>query len=114
MGVSPRIGALPHPTLMGDRRNSPKVKGNACAELVCYPGIHECTREAMSLTEKQDEKVQVCEINLVRRIVGVKIADKRRTDELGVEVGLIMRKGWVMKNWQREQTLRKCRGKEGK
>ena len=38
----------------------------------------------MRLTEKQ-EKVQVCETNLVRRIIGVKRADKRRTDELGVE-----------------------------
>ena len=41
----------------------------------------------MRLTEKQ-EKVQVCETNLVRRIVGVKRADKRRTDELRVEVGV--------------------------
>ena len=85
----------------------------------------------MSLTEKQDEKVQVCETNLVRRIVGVKRADKRRTDELRVEVGvkenvkkklatnsfdhvLVIRKRWEVKNWQREQMLRKWRGKEGK
>ena len=42
----------------------------------------------MALTEAQWEKVQVCETNLVRRIVGVKRADKRRTDELRVEVGV--------------------------
>ena len=58
-----------------------------CAQLVCYSGIHEWTKDAMVLTEKQ-EKVQVCETNLVRRIVGVKRADKRRTDELRVEVGV--------------------------
>ena len=33
-------------------------------------------------------RVQVCEANLVRRIVGVKRADKRRTDGLRVEVGV--------------------------
>ena len=38
----------------------------------------------MALTET----VQVYENNLVRRIVGVKRADKRRMDELGVEVGV--------------------------
>ena len=42
----------------------------------------------MALTEEHEEKVQVCETNLVRRIVGVKRADKRRTDELKVEVGV--------------------------
>ena len=51
-----------------------------------YPGIHEWTGDE-ALTEKQ-EKVQVCEINLVRRIVGDKRADKRRMDELRVEVGV--------------------------
>ena len=40
----------------------------------------------MPLTEKQ-QKVQFCEHNLVRRIVGVKRADKRRMNELRVEVG---------------------------
>ena len=42
----------------------------------------------MRLTETQEEKVQVCETNLVRRIVGVKRTEKRRTDELRVEVGV--------------------------
>ena len=36
----------------------------------------------MALTDKQEEKVQVCETNLVRRIVGVKRADKGKTNEL--------------------------------
>ena len=40
----------------------------------------------MALTEKQQEKVQVCEKNWKRRIVGVKKVDQRRMDELRVEV----------------------------
>ena len=55
---------------------------------MCYPGIHECTRDAMALTEKQEKKVQVCETNLVRRIVVVKRTDKRRTDKLRMDVGV--------------------------
>ena len=72
--------------MMGDRRNSCKS-----AQLVCYPGIHECTRDAMTLTGKQ-EKVQVCENNLVRRILG----GKRRTGELRVEVVGVenLRRNW--------------------
>ena len=42
----------------------------------------------MRLAETQEEKVQVCETNLVRRIMGVKRANKRRADELRVEVGV--------------------------
>ena len=41
----------------------------------------------MALTEKQ-EKVQVCETNPGRRIVGVKRADRRISDELRMEVGM--------------------------
>ena len=39
--------------------------------------------EMMALTEKQQEKVQVCE----KRIVGVKRVFKRRMDELRVDAG---------------------------
>ena len=42
----------------------------------------------MALTAKQEQKVQVCETNLVGRIVRVKRAGERRTDELRVEVGV--------------------------
>ena len=42
--------------------------------------------ETMALIEKQQEKALVCESNLVKRIVGVKNADKRRIDELRVDV----------------------------
>ena len=76
--------------------------------------------ETTALTKKQEEKVQVYETNLVRRIVGVMRADKRRTDELRGEDGVkenikfAMAKGRDMKNWQRRQMLRTWRGKEGK
>ena len=59
-----------------------------CVSSCVTPGIHECTRVAMRLTEKQEEKIQVCETNLVRRIIGFKRTDKRRTGELRVEVGV--------------------------
>ena len=42
----------------------------------------------MALTEKQQEKVQVCVNKLVRRIVGAKRVDKRTVDELRVEIGV--------------------------
>ena len=52
---------------------------------MCFPGIHECTRD--DETEKQQEKFQVCENNLVRRSWELR-GDKRRMDELRVEVGV--------------------------
>ena len=44
--------------------------------------------ETMALTEKQQEHVQVCENNWLRRIVGVTKPDRRGMDELRVEVGV--------------------------
>ena len=43
---------------------------------------------ARVLPQKQEEKVQVCETNLVGRIVRVKRLDKRRPGDLRVEVGV--------------------------
>ena len=43
--------------------------------------------QTTALTEKQHEKVQVAENNLVRIIIGVKRTDKRKMGELRVEVG---------------------------
>jgi len=37
--------------------------------------------EALALTERQHEKVQVCENKWMKRIMGVKRAGKRRMDE---------------------------------
>ena len=67
----------------GDRRISCKLKTLCSARVL--PGHAPGT---MALTEKQHEKVHVCETNLVRRIVGDKRADKRRMDELRVDVGV--------------------------
>ena len=44
--------------------------------------------ETMAVTETQQEKLQVCENNWVRRIAGVKRIDKRRMEELREEVGV--------------------------
>ena len=44
--------------------------------------------ETMAMTEKQQEKLQVCENNRGRRIAGVKRIDKRRMEELREEVGV--------------------------
>ena len=40
------------------------------------------------MIEKQQEKVQVCENNWVRRIVGLKTVDQRGTEELRGEAGV--------------------------
>ena len=72
--------------IVGDRRNSRKVKGNVLSS--CVTPAYMNAIETMTLTDKQEEKVQVYETNLVRRIVGVKRADKRRTGELRVEIGV--------------------------
>ena len=42
----------------------------------------------MVMTEKQQERLQVCENNCVRRIAGVKRINKRRMEELREEVGV--------------------------
>ena len=55
--------------VMGDRRISRKLKRKG-AQLVCYPGIHGCTRDDGTNRECCfSVNVQVCENNLVRRIV---------------------------------------------
>ena len=85
-----------------------QLKGNVLSSCVTPAYIY--SLETMALREKQQEKVQVGNNNWIRRIVGVKRADKRRMDKLRVEVGW---KEWEMKNWQREQMLRKWRGNGG-
>ena len=44
--------------------------------------------ETMAMTEKQQEKLQVCDNNWLRRIAGVTRIDKRRMEELREEVGV--------------------------
>ena len=71
---------------MGDRRILSNRKGNMLS-LCVTPALMNAL-DRMVLTEKQQEKVQVRENNLVRRIMGVKKVDKRIMDELTVEVGM--------------------------
>ena len=71
---------------MGDRRNLCRLKGHVLSSSVT-PAYMKAI-ETMALTEKQQEKVQVCENNLVRGTVEVNRAQKRRMCELRVEVGV--------------------------
>ena len=67
--------------------NRGNVKSWKCPKKVHKQG--KCQK--LTSTEKQQEKVQVCENNWLRRMVGVKTADKRRLDQLrvdSVEVGV--------------------------
>ena len=56
---------------------------------MCYIGIRECTRDddTKKYTTVEGPSLHT-QKKLVRRIMGVKIADKRRMDELRVEVRL--------------------------
>ena len=139
--------------VLGDRPNSCKRKGNVLSSCVTPTYMNELEgRDATTLTEKQEEKVQVCETvhectrddgtNIEtrlrfeeekkpgRRIVGVKRADKRRMDELRVEVGVkehfqkklascvtwaghARGKDGRYKTLAREQMLKKREGKRG-
>ena len=78
---------------MGDRHISRKRKRNMLSSWVTSGYM--TALETMALTEKQ-QKVQICENNLVRRIVALKRTDKRRMGELRVEVGVKER---FKKNW---------------
>ena len=71
--------------VMGDRHISQKLKGkilNACITPAYLYGL-----ETLAMTEKQQERLQVCGNNWVRRTAAVKRIDKRRMEELREEVG---------------------------
>ena len=70
---------------MGDRHISRKLKGKVIS--LCITSAYLCSLETMAMTEKQQEKLQVCKNNWVRRIAGVKRVDNRRMEELREEVG---------------------------
>ena len=60
---------------MGDRRKSRKRKGNVPSS--CVTPAYMNALETMALTEKQQEKVQVCEEQPGKITVVVKRADQR-------------------------------------
>jgi len=66
------------------------VNLNEIAQVACFPGIQLGT---MALTEKQ-QKILVCDNKWIRRIVGVKRADKRKMDEMRVGMKESLRRNW--------------------
>ena len=102
--------------VMADRKISRKVKGKvlmSCVTLAFLYGL-----ETVALTERQQQNLQVCENNRVRRIVGVQRVDRRMDElreEIGVEMSLTERLvkcqlRWVIhsvwmgkKEWQRQR-----------
>ena len=72
--------------VMADRRISKRQKGkvmSTCVTPACLYGT-----ETLALTELQQQRLQVCENNWVRKIVRVTRADRRRMMELREETGV--------------------------
>ena len=72
--------------VMLDRKISKKLKGKVlrmCVTPACLYGL-----ETVALTEQQQQKLQVCEDNWVRRIIRTKRVDRRRMNDLRKEVGM--------------------------
>ena len=61
-----------------DRKISRKSKGKVLMSCVMLAYFY-CL-EMVALTERQQQRLQACENNWVRRIVGVKRVDRRRVD----------------------------------
>ena len=81
--------------VMADRRMSRKLKGNvlmSCVTLAYLYGM-----EIVALAERQHQRLQVCENNWVRRIVGVKRMDELQ-EKIGVQISLM---GRLVKYWLR-------------
>ena len=62
--------------MMGDRRISRKYTGNMLSS--CFTPAYMNALQTMALTEKQQEKVEVCEKHPSKKIVGFKRADKKK------------------------------------
>ena len=72
--------------VMADRRISKRLKGKVmsmCVTPACLYGT-----ETLALTELQQQRLQVCENNWVRKIARVTRADRRRMVELREEMGV--------------------------
>ena len=63
-----------------------KREGAFCSLSTCITPAYLYGLENMAITKKQEEKLQVCENNWVRRIVRMKRMDKWRMEELREEV----------------------------
>ena len=60
-----------------------KTKGQGCVTPACLYGT-----ETLAMTELQQQRLQVCENNLVRKIARVTWADRRRMVELREDIGV--------------------------
>ena len=69
-----------------DRCISRRREGNMLSS--CVTPAYSNALETIPLTQKQPEKVQVCEKQPGKTILGVKRADKRKMDKNSVEVGV--------------------------
>ena len=72
--------------VMADRRISKRLKGkvmSTCVTPACLYGT-----ETLAMTELQQQRLQVCENNWVRKIAGAKRVDRRRMVELREETGV--------------------------
>ena len=72
--------------VMADRRISKRLKGKVmspCVTPACLYGT-----ETLALTELQQQRLQVCENNWVRKLAMVTRADRRRMVELREETGV--------------------------
>ena len=74
--------------VMADRRISKRLKGkvvSTCVKPACLYGT-----ETLALAELQQQRLQVCENNWVRKIARVRRADRRIMVELREETGVQM------------------------
>ena len=68
---------------MADRRISKRPKGKVMSTCVTRAGLY--GTEILAMTERQQQRMQVCENNWVRKIARVTRADRRRMVELREE-----------------------------
>ena len=69
----------------GGRKISRKLKGKVLDSCVVAASTYGL--ETLALSELHQHKLQVCENNWIRRIVGVMRVERRRTKDLREEVG---------------------------
>jgi len=74
--------------VMADRKISRKLKGKVMVS--CMMPAYLYGLKMVALTERQEQRSQVCENNWVRRIARVKMVDGRRRNELREEIGVQM------------------------
>ena len=71
---------------MSDRRISKRLKGKVMS--TCVPPACMYGKETLAMTERQQQRLQVCENNWVRNRARVTSAGRRRMVELREETGV--------------------------